>query len=234
MASHKALIGLGNPGTDYDWTRHNIGFEIIEAFCKKHKIDLKKDKKFEAMFAQTELSIDYEIQKKIKTKETIEEEIEDENGEKQIVKKQISKKEAIKEAKSKTIKVFLAMPLTYMNNSGRSIKKILDYYKIENENLMIVHDDVSLDTGKLRGAVNRGAGGQHGIEDTIEQLGGAKNFHRLKAGVGPDPGGDKRNHYVVARFPKAQKELVEGMIQESLHMLEAWLLNEDHQQLVSS
>ncbi len=210
MAIQKLLIGLGNPGPDYDWTRHNIGFEAIEAFCKKYNIALKKEKKFEAILAQAELQLDYQIQKKIKREQV---------------------KETITETKSKQLKILVAMPLTYMNNSGRSIKKILDYYKIENENLMIVHDDVSLDTGKTRFAFNRGAGGQHGIEDTIERLGGVKNFHRLKLGVGPDPGGDKRNKYVVSRFPKVQNEIVEAMILDSIFLLESWLLEEDHQQL---
>ena len=118
-----------------------------------------------------------------------------------------------------------------MNDSGRAISKIMKFYKIEPKDLLIIHDDVSLETGKLRMAFDRGAGGQHGIEDTINAL-GSKAFYRLKFGVGPDPGGDRRADYVLSTFPKKEKELLEDTKKEARHQITAWLLNEDPQQLL--
>jgi len=117
-----------------------------------------------------------------------------------------------------------AMPSTYMNNSGRAVQKIMQYYKIAAADLLVVHDDVSLDTGKLRFSYDRGAGGQHGVEDIIEKLSGSKAFHRLRIGVGPDPGGDMRADYVLERFPVDQTELVARLVAKSSTLVKDWLL----------
>lgn len=231
----KLLVGLGNPGDKYYNTRHNIGFELIEKFCSKHGLKLSHEKKFEAIVAQGDIDFKYTIKKKVKVpyEEEFQKTIKDpETGEEIEVTRTRTKfkKEQREEEKEKRIKVFAALPQTYMNDSGRAIQKIMNYYKIENEDLMITHDDVSLETGKLRAAFNGGAGGQHGVEDTIEKLGGQKNFHRLKFGVGPDPGGQSRANYVLATFPKAQADLLSETLEKAIHMLEAWLVEEDHQQ----
>ncbi len=120
--------------------------------------------------------------------------------------------------------VVYAKPTTYMNNSGRAVQKIMQFYKINSEDLLVVHDDVSIDLGKLRFSYDRGAGGQHGVEDIIEKFGGAKNFHRLRIGVGPDPGGDIRGDYVLERFPADQAEIVSRVISKSSSLVKDWLL----------
>jgi PTH1 family peptidyl-tRNA hydrolase len=97
-----------------------------------------------------------------------------------------------------------AMPTTFMNNSGRAVQKLMQFYKIASEDILVVHDDVSLDLGKLRFSFDRGAGGQHGVEDIIEKLGGSKSFHRLRIGVGPDPGGEERADYVLSKFAEGE------------------------------
>jgi aminoacyl-tRNA hydrolase len=244
----KLIVGLGNPGSKYEKTRHNIGFELVEDFAYFSGEALKKENKFEALVASFEKTYNYKVKKKIKEKhvEMIPNSISREEHELLQEKKnpehrkeyqeQIEKityeKKTINEDKSKSLKVFMALPQTYMNDSGRAISKIMKFYKIEAPDLLIIHDDVSLDTGKLRFAFDRGAGGQHGVEDTINCLGGAKNFHRLKFGVGPDPGGNKRADYVLSSFPKKEAELLESTKQEAMHMIKAWLLDEDYQQLV--
>lgn len=239
----KLIIGLGNPGAEYDNTRHNIGFEVLDLLAKDFGFNFTKEKKFEAEFCSGDISLDYTISKKVKVPyeepitKTIKEEIKDEEGNISTIEKQVAatkiiyKKETKSEDKSAQFKLLLAKPHTYMNGSGRAIVKIMRFYKIKLENLLIVQDDVTIDTGKLRLAFNRGAGGQHGIEDTIEKLGGNKAFHRLKFGVGPDPGGDTRSNYVLSTFPKAQAELLEETKNQALLILKAWLVDEDYQQL---
>ena len=242
----KLIVGLGNPGAQYDHTRHNIGFELIEYLGAWASESLKKESKFEAKFCSFEHSFNYERRKKVKEKiiELIPNPISQEEHNALQEKKnpehrkeyteQVEKityeKKTISENKEGSVKIFLVQPLTFMNDSGRAIQKIMNFYKITAENLLIIHDDVSLDTGKLRFAFDRGAGGQHGIEDTINRL-GTKAFHRLKFGVGPDPGGDRRADYVLSNFPKAQQALLDDTKKTAMQMIFAWLLNEDYQQI---
>ena len=239
----KLLIGLGNPGSRYSETRHNIGFTLLDRLASEFGISIKPEKNFSSEIGLAELEISYQIKKKLKTpyqeqiEEHILEEIETENGEMQTVSKTLTKyitkykKETVTENKSKKLKLILAKPQTFMNNSGTTTNKILSYYKISPEDLMVIHDDVSLDTGKIKTTYNRGAGGQHGIEDIIEKLGNNKAFHRLKFGVGPDPGGDARANYVLAKFPKAEQLLLDQTIASSIFLIKAWLIEEDPQQI---
>ena len=177
----KLIVGLGNPGDDYNNTRHNIGFRIMDTLAIKQGLKFKKETKLRAEITAytTELGS----------------------------------------------KVIVAKPLTFMNNSVDAVSKLMKFYKIPADNTLVVHDDVSMDTGKLRPAFNRGAGGQHGIEDIIEKLGGSKAFHRLKFGVGPDPGGEERADYVLSKFPKKESELINTTIEAALELIEKWLVN---------
>ncbi|RTL39317.1 MAG: aminoacyl-tRNA hydrolase [Candidatus Melainabacteria bacterium] len=119
--------------------------------------------------------------------------------------------------------VILAKPTTYMNLSGRAVNAILNYFKIELHDLLIVHDDVSLPLGRLRMQKAGGAGGQHGVESIIEALGGRKEFSRLKFGVGPDPGGARRAQYVLSRIPAADQELYQKMVRLSAEAISFWV-----------
>ncbi len=119
--------------------------------------------------------------------------------------------------------LLLAKPQTYMNLSGRAVQAILHWYKLENEDLIVVHDDVALPLGKIRIQSGGGAGGQHGIENTIQMLGGAKNFDRIKIGVGPDPGGDRRADYVLSPIPHEDNELKEKVLQMAVQAISLWL-----------
>jgi PTH1 family peptidyl-tRNA hydrolase len=244
----KLIVGLGNPGSKYQKTRHNIGFELLDDLAFAYGVTLKNENKFDSHLTYFEKTFTYKLRKKIKEKHVemipnpLSKEEHDLAQEKknpehrkeyqERIEKIIFEKKTITEDKTKDLKIFLAQPQTFMNNSGKAIAKIMKFYKIENPDLLIIHDDVSLDTGKLRFAFDSGAGGQHGVEDTIECLGGAKNFHRLKFGVGPDPGGERRADYVLSPFPKKETQLLEDTKKEAMHMVKAWLLNEDYQQLV--
>ncbi len=121
--------------------------------------------------------------------------------------------------------VILAKPTTYMNLSGRAVNAILRYFKVEFEDLLVAHDDVSIPLGRLRLQKAGGAGGQHGVESIIESLGGRKDFSRLKFGVGPDPGGAKRAQYVLSRIPLADQELYQKMVQLSAEAISFWSTN---------
>ncbi len=122
-------------------------------------------------------------------------------------------------------KLIFALPSTYMNHSGRAVRKLLDFYKLASTEMLVVHDDVSIDLGTLRISLDRGAGGQHGVENIIQHLGGSRNFYRLRVGVGPDPGGELRGDYVLSRFRAEQEELVSRSIAKSSELILDWLLS---------
>ncbi|MBE5927973.1 MAG: aminoacyl-tRNA hydrolase [Lachnospiraceae bacterium] len=97
-------------------------------------------------------------------------------------------------------KVLLAMPQTYMNLSGESVGALVNYYKINpEEELLIIYDDVSMDVGRLRLRKKGSAGGHNGIKSIISHL-GTNVFPRMKVGVGAKPEGWDLADHVLARF----------------------------------
>ena len=81
--------------------------------------------------------------------------------------------------------VIFLKPHTYMNLSGESVIAMMNFYKIEKENLLVIHDDLDLPIGKMRFRAKGSDGGQRGIRSIIQVLGGKNDFHRLKLGIGP-------------------------------------------------
>ncbi|MDU7066425.1 MAG: aminoacyl-tRNA hydrolase [Clostridium perfringens] len=157
------IVGLGNPGKQYEQTRHNIGFDVIDYMANKYNIDVNREK-FKGIC-----------------------------GEGFIENK----------------KVILLKPLTYMNLSGESIRELANFYKLEDNEIIVVYDDISLDIGRLRIREKGSAGGHNGIKSIIQNLGGDK-FPRVKVGVG-QPKDNLVNH-VLGKFSKEDREHIEKVI----------------------
>lgn len=104
-------------------------------------------------------------------------------------------------------KVLLAQPQTYMNLSGESIRELVDYYKIEMDQLLIIYDDVSLNPGHLRIRKKGSAGGHNGIKSIIKCL-GTDEFNRIKVGVGEKPRGWDLADYVLGHFPAEEEPVM--------------------------
>lgn len=119
--------------------------------------------------------------------------------------------------------VLLAKPITYMNDSGKAALAIKNFYKLSLNDFLIIHDDVSLPLGKIRLQKAGGAGGQHGVESIIESLGGENKFNRLKIGIGPDPGGEMRVHYVLQKFSDQERTTLEKVITLAANAAISWL-----------
>ena len=109
-------------------------------------------------------------------------------------------------------KVILVKPMTYMNLSGEAVRAVIDYYKVdEEEELMVIYDDISLDVGQLRVRKKGSAGGHNGIKNIIAHL-GHDTFQRIKIGVGEKPKGYDLADYVLGHFSKEDlATLKEGM-----------------------
>ncbi len=113
-------------------------------------------------------------------------------------------------------KVILVKPQTYMNLSGESVREVIDYYKVdEKEELIVIFDDISLDVGKLRIRKKGSAGGHNGIKNIIAHL-GHDTFQRIKMGVGDKPKGYDLADYVLGHFSAEDNLLMQEGISKAV------------------
>ena len=105
-------------------------------------------------------------------------------------------------------KVILVKPMTYMNNSGEAVKEIVDYYKVNpNEDLIVISDDLNLDVGVLRLRSKGSAGGHNGLKSIIKCV-GTESFDRVRIGVGKVPANRDVITHVLSRFGKEDRKIV--------------------------
>ena len=107
-------------------------------------------------------------------------------------------------------KVLLAMPQTYMNLSGESVRALVDYYKIDiPTELIVISDDINLDAGRIRIRKSGSAGGHNGLKNIISHL-STDEFIRVRVGVGDKPKGYDLADHVLGQFTKQERELMDG------------------------
>lgn len=163
------IAGLGNPGKQYDMTRHNIGFHTIDYIADKYGVKLTK-LKFKAVYGETVIA-----------------------GE----------------------KVYLVKPQTFMNLSGDSIVEMAQFYKVPTENIIVINDDISLDTGRIRVRGKGSAGGHNGLKSIIYRL-NSDEFPRVKMGVGAPKHEDYNlADFVLGRFTKEEIPVMEEAIKKA-------------------
>ena len=119
-------------------------------------------------------------------------------------------------------KVMLAQPQTYMNLSGESVRALMEYYKIDIEDLMVIYDDISLDVGQIRMRGKGSAGGHNGIKNIIQHT-GTQEFARIKIGVGQKPEGGDLVKHVLGRFSKEEDGMFRDVFALAEEGLLAWL-----------
>lgn len=171
------IAGLGNPKKEYENTRHNIGFAVIDMLAERHNIRIN-EAKHKGLLGRGYI-----------------------NGE----------------------KVILVKPLTYMNLSGECIREVLDYYKVDpKENLIVIHDDISLEPGNLRIRKKGSAGGHNGLKNIILHL-GHDTFQRIKVGVGEKPEGYDLADYVLGHFSGTEKKIMEETAQKACDAVEVMM-----------
>ncbi len=117
-------------------------------------------------------------------------------------------------------KVLIAKPQTYMNNSGESIREIVSFYKIPVENIIIINDDITLDTGTIRIRAKGSDGGHNGLKSIIYHLNSDK-FIRIKMGVGSPPNREyDLADYVLGHFSKQEIEVMDNVINRVCNAVE--------------
>jgi peptidyl-tRNA hydrolase, PTH1 family len=139
------VAGLGNPGREYERTRHNAGWMVVDELARRHGGSFRG--KFSGQLAETRLD---------------------------------------------DLKLALLKPETYMNVSGRSIGAAGKFFKVDPADVLIVHDDVDLETGRLQAKFGGGLAGHNGLRSIADAL-GTNDFLRLRIGVGRPGRGDRRS-----------------------------------------
>jgi PTH1 family peptidyl-tRNA hydrolase len=167
------VVGLGNPGRDYERTRHNAGWLVVDELARRHGGSWRS--KFSGSLAEVRL------------------------GE---------------------LRLGLLKPETYMNESGRSVGAAARFFKVEPESLLVVHDDVDLEPGRLQARRGGGLAGHNGLRSLAQHL-GTQEFLRLRIGVGRPGRGDRRSvsDWVLSPFEPDQD--VEGLVARAADAAEA-------------
>lgn len=169
----KLIAGLGNYGPEYEKTRHNYGFMVVDEIQREYGFpDFKLEKGHQALV-------------------------------------------------SKKGDVILAKPQTYMNNSGKAVKSLVSYYKINIEDIVIIHDDVETDLGEIKEVEGRSAAGHNGVRSIINEL-GTNKFKRLKMGISSEDPSFKNNpleDVVLKDFSQNEKALVEENIKKAVEII---------------
>ena len=118
--------------------------------------------------------------------------------------------------------VILAKPQTYMNLSGESVRALMDYYKIDIDNIIVIYDDIDLPFGTLRLRNNGGHGGQNGVRNIILHS-GTKDFARVRFGIGRPPGKMKARDYVLQKFHGDDEITAKQVMETAANAVELWL-----------
>lgn len=164
MASPDLLVvGLGNPGPSYANTRHNIGFQVVEALSGRLGAALRPLSGLNARAGH---------------------------------------------GPHKDQVIALAQPLTYMNRSGHAVAALLDHFETPVERLLVIVDDLHLDTGQLRLRPGGSSGGHNGLADIAEAL-DTRNFPRLRIGIGQDYAHGEQADYVLSPFSAQQHPVID-------------------------
>lgn len=170
----KLIVGLGNPGSSYDQSRHNLGFAAVERFAELvHAESFKLKAAFQAELVDARTSKEHFL---------------------------------------------IAKPQTYMNDSGKAVKRLIDYYHIRPEDVWVFHDELDLPKGTIRVSFDSRSAGHNGVQSIIDAL-GSKEFHRVRIGIGPLPEGVPADTYVLTRMDANEEQQYRTALDEFLPSL---------------
>ena len=106
-------------------------------------------------------------------------------------------------------KVYAIKPLTFMNNSGTAIKELIDYFKINAKDVIVFHDDMDIDFGKIKAKFGGSSAGHNGIDSIDKNIG--KNYSRIRIGIGKPREKSMTNKYVLSKFTKEEGKIVNNI-----------------------
>ncbi|MFO7802913.1 MAG: aminoacyl-tRNA hydrolase [Desulfovermiculus sp.] len=168
------LVGLGNPGSKYVRTRHNIGFMAIDHLVQQSsdRVSPHNCRRSQAQCWLWDVSTDMQC--------------------------------------------LLAQPQTYMNLSGRAVKKLCAKNALPPDRVVVIHDELDLAQGQVRVKFGGGLAGHNGLRSIHAQL-GTRDFYRIRMGIGrPEPGTDV-TRYVLSSFAPGEREAVHTALDRAAH-----------------
>jgi PTH1 family peptidyl-tRNA hydrolase len=121
-------------------------------------------------------------------------------------------------------KYFFLKPATYMNNSGQAVSRIMSYYNISLENILVIQDDIDIDLGKVKISQNSGSAGHKGIISIMEEL-GSKNFKRLRVGIRIQNQEIPAERFVLQKMSKEELEKINSIKEDIFSLVEDFLKN---------
>jgi len=166
------VVGLGNPGSRYTGTRHNIGFAVLDELAARCRVEFKERRNYR-----------------------------------------------VARGSMKDVDTVFLEPLTFMNRSGLALAEAFRRYPLSSECLVVVHDDLDIDTGRVKVKSGGGPGGHKGVESIIQSL-GTKDFTRVKIGIGRAAPEEPVEHYVLRRFRKDEMDAVGPAVSRAVEAIE--------------
>ena len=166
----KLFVGLGNPGPEYEATRHNAGFWWIDALARELKVNLVPERAYHGLMARTSIA---------------------------------------------GHSVWLLQPQTFMNLSGKSVAALARFFKIQPEEILVVHDELDLSPGQAKLKRGGSHAGHNGLRDIHAQL-GSSDYWRLRIGIGHPGVKGEVIHWVLKKPAPDQRQLIEDSIAHSL------------------
>ena len=165
------IVGLGNPGTKYSRTRHNVGFEAIEILATRLNATLNAGRD-RALFAEVNTT-----------------------------------------ANAQTKHLLLAMPTTFMNESGNAVGPLARRYAISDPlKIIVVHDELDLEPGVVKIKSGGGLAGHNGLASITQHL-KTQDFLRVRIGVGKPPSKEQGGDHVLSKIPARERELLDISVQ---------------------
>jgi PTH1 family peptidyl-tRNA hydrolase len=167
------VVGLGNPGTEFEGTRHNVGAEVVQLLARRHGARLRKGKE----------------------------------------------RALVDEVRVGNARLALAIPLTYMNDSGQAVALLARRYGVEPDHLVIVHDELDLPTAALKVKAGGGLAGHNGLRSIKAHL-HSDDFLRVRIGVDKPRSKEVGADHVLDRFSKRDRKLIDVTIEDAADAVE--------------
>lgn len=168
------VVGLGNPGAEYEHTKHNVGTEVVELLARRHGARLRKGKE----------------------------------------------RALVDEVRIDGARVALAIPTTFMNDSGDAVRLLVRRYGVDPTHLVVVHDELDLPVAALRVKSGGGLAGHNGLRSITSHL-HSDEFQRVRIGVGKPTSKEQGADHVLSRFSKRDRTQVDVTIEQAADAVEA-------------
>ena len=174
MQPIQLIVGLCNPGKEYEGTRHNAGAFFVQELARQCGSEITPESKFHGSTARVRFA-GHDLR--------------------------------------------LLCPSTFMNRSGKAVAAVARFFRIAPETILIAHDELDIPPGEARFKHGGGHGGHNGLRDIIPALGGSRDFHRLRVGIGHPGAAKDVSNYVLSRPSHADRLAIDHIIVEAIASL---------------